>query len=177
MNTHIDICIQASFGHLKSSRHPGIKPFLYPTSRQLPIDLIDPLHTQSSIQRARERLLYHRCRRSLVLWVGPDDVIRSIHRSTSDAAINGRWPGGLLTNFAHVKYSPSCPVRLNSLPDLVILMGKEDRRNALRELRTLGIESIGIVDSNQNPKEVDFPIFANNDSAIVREYITAHLLD
>lgn len=177
MNTHIDICIQASFGHLKSSRHPGMKPFLYSTLRQLPIDLIDPAHTQSSIQRARERLLWHRERRSLVLWVGPDDVARIIHQLTSDAVISGRWPGGLLTNFAHVKYSPSCPVRLNSLPDLVILMGKEDRGNTLRELGIMGVESMGIVDSNQNPKDVDLPIFANNDSAIVREYITQWLLD
>lgn len=55
-------------------------------------------------------------------------------------------------------------VGLSAKPDVLILIGSHDEKNAVREAIKLGIKTVAIVDSNGNPEEIDFPIPANDDA-------------
>jgi len=55
-------------------------------------------------------------------------------------------------------------VDMNRLPGALYVVDIKKEHLALKEARTLGIPVIAIVDTNTDPREVDFPIPANDDS-------------
>lgn len=54
--------------------------------------------------------------------------------------------------------------KLNAKPDILILFGAHDEKNALKEARVAGVKIIALCDTNSNPNEVDYPIPANDDA-------------
>jgi small subunit ribosomal protein S2 len=55
-------------------------------------------------------------------------------------------------------------VGMEKKPDVMILFGSHDEKNALKEAKLEKIPVIAIVDTNANPDEVDFAIPANDDA-------------
>lgn len=55
-------------------------------------------------------------------------------------------------------------VNLQKRPDILILIGAYDEKNAILEANMLGIPTIALVDSNADPKKVTYPIAANDDA-------------
>lgn len=53
---------------------------------------------------------------------------------------------------------------MNSKPDVLILIGAHDEKNAVKEANTLNIPIVALVDTNTNPEEIDYPIPANDDA-------------
>jgi len=53
---------------------------------------------------------------------------------------------------------------MNKLPSCVIVFDTKKEAIAIREARKLGIPIIGLVDTNSNPDELDYPIPANDDA-------------
>ncbi len=53
---------------------------------------------------------------------------------------------------------------LTKVPDVVLLVDIHKEKTALKEAKNLGIKTVGIVDTNSDPTQVDFPIPANDDS-------------
>lgn len=53
---------------------------------------------------------------------------------------------------------------LEKKPDVLIVVDAKEETNAIAEARKLNIKVIAIADTNANPKEIDFPIVANDDS-------------
>ena len=53
---------------------------------------------------------------------------------------------------------------MSSLPALVFIVDTKNEINAVREARKLKIPIIGMIDTNADPGEVDFPIPANDDA-------------
>jgi len=53
---------------------------------------------------------------------------------------------------------------MNRLPACVIVFDTKKETIAIREARKLGIPIIGLVDTNSNPDEVDYPVPANDDA-------------
>ncbi len=53
---------------------------------------------------------------------------------------------------------------MTRLPGLIVVVDTKREHLAIKEARILGIPVIGIVDTNSDPEEVDFPICANDDS-------------
>ena len=86
--------------------------------------------------------------------------------------VNNRWLGGMLTNFQTIKRSID---RLNKLEamkneEIYNLLPKkevlelEKERIAVKEARKIGIPSVGIVDTNCDPEELDYIIPGNDDA-------------
>ena len=55
-------------------------------------------------------------------------------------------------------------VKLQKRPDVLILIGAYDEKNALMEAKKVGAAVIALVDTNADPTKVDFPIPANDDA-------------
>ena len=54
--------------------------------------------------------------------------------------------------------------RMDRLPSLVFVIDTKKEYNAVREARKLGIPIIGLIDTNADPDEVDYPIPSNDDA-------------
>jgi len=63
------------------------------------------------------------------------------------------------------------------LPDALFVIDIKNEKIAVDEAKILGIPVFGIVDSNTNPKLIDFPIPANDDSIKTVKLILNHLVD
>lgn len=66
--------------------------------------------------------------------------------------------------------------KLNRLPHAIFIVDIDHEHIALSEARKLGIKTFGIVDTNANPKMVDFPIPANDDATKSIQIITDYLV-
>jgi len=66
---------------------------------------------------------------------------------------------------------------MRRLPDALIVVDAQYEDTAIREAKRLEIPVIAIVDSNTNPKKVDFPIPANDDSMRTIQLIVSALAD
>ncbi len=64
---------------------------------------------------------------------------------------------------------------LNRIPHAMFIVDISQEHLAVKEASKLGIKTIGIVDTNVNPNDVDFPIPANDDSTRAIELITNYL--
>jgi small subunit ribosomal protein S2 len=54
--------------------------------------------------------------------------------------------------------------RMDRLPALVFVIDTKKEYNAVREARKLGIPIVGLIDTNADPGEVDYPIPSNDDA-------------
>jgi small subunit ribosomal protein S2 len=67
--------------------------------------------------------------------------------------------------------------RMEQLPGAVYVIDPKKERIAVQEARRLGIAVIGVVDTNCDPDEVDFPIPGNDDAIRAVRLLTARLAD
>lgn len=68
-------------------------------------------------------------------------------------------------------------VDMNRLPGALYIVDIKKEHLAVKEAQTLGIPVIAIVDTNTDPREVDFPIPANDDSLKTVALITKVIAD
>lgn len=61
--------------------------------------------------------------------------------------------------------------KMEKLPDAVFLVDLKENHTAAREAKKIGIPTIGIVDTNINPSDVDYPIPANDDALTSVQFI------
>ncbi|MBS1562525.1 MAG: 30S ribosomal protein S2 [Bacteroidetes bacterium] len=66
---------------------------------------------------------------------------------------------------------------MTRLPGMIFVVDIKKEHLAIKEAKILGIPVIGIVDTNSDPTEVDFPIPANDDSIKTIDLITKVLAD
>ncbi len=66
---------------------------------------------------------------------------------------------------------------MRRLPDVLVVVDAQYEDTAIREAKRLEIPVVAIVDSNTNPKKVDYPIPANDDSMRTIQIIIAALAD
>lgn len=63
------------------------------------------------------------------------------------------------------------------IPDLLFVVDPKSEYIAVREARRLGIPIVGIVDTNCDPEDVDYPIPGNDDAIRAVKMITAAMAD
>lgn len=67
--------------------------------------------------------------------------------------------------------------KLRRIPNALFIVDIQHEHLAVKEAQKLGIPTFGIVDTNSNPSQVDYPIPANDDAAssikVIVDYITA----
>ena len=131
-------------------------------------------------------------------------IIASVATKSSSNYINDRWKGGFLTNFKTMKknennlsekYSKkeenakirvgsqlensskhsSVGLELNTLPDIVIIVGQNKEMKAIKECKKLKIPTITILDSDGDPSLTNLFIPANDDSSFSVECILKHI--
>ncbi len=54
--------------------------------------------------------------------------------------------------------------QLNGLPDILFIIDTAKERIAVTEAKKMGLEVVGIADTNANPELIDYPIVANDDA-------------
>lgn len=67
--------------------------------------------------------------------------------------------------------------KMNRLPEALVVIDPRKEKNALLEARSLGITTIGLIDTDCDPKLVDLPIPGNDDGIRSIELIVSHLAD
>ena len=60
---------------------------------------------------------------------------------------------------------------ITKTPDILVVVDVKQERGAVKEARSAGIEIVGIVDSNSDPTDVDYPIPMNDDATKAVEYV------
>ena len=66
---------------------------------------------------------------------------------------------------------------MEKLPSLIFLVDSKKELICTKEARKLGITTIGLIDSNCNPNDVDLPIPGNDDAVRAVKLITAKMAD
>jgi len=67
--------------------------------------------------------------------------------------------------------------KLSRLPHAIFIIDIDHEHIALAEAKKLGLRTFGIVDTNSNPRLVDYPIPANDDATKSIEIVTEYLVD
>lgn len=65
---------------------------------------------------------------------------------------------------------------LTKKPDMLLLVDSRKEKNALTEAKSNNIPVIGIIDTNSNPDQIDYPILINDDSPAVLKRILTELI-
>jgi small subunit ribosomal protein S2 len=60
---------------------------------------------------------------------------------------------------------------MDDLPEIMVVVDVKKESGAVREAKNKGIETIGIVDSNSDPMDVDYAIPMNDDASKALEYV------
>lgn len=117
----------------------------------------------------------------LVLFVGTgNDALGTAARKAASRLgangfhINSRWLPGLLTNPFEV-LGERAAREMNVKPDLVVFLNPLDNIKALRECGIARVPTIGIIDSNVDPRIVMYPVPANDESIRTAELIAGTL--
>ncbi|MBY5959709.1 30S ribosomal protein S2 [Membranicola marinus] len=67
--------------------------------------------------------------------------------------------------------------KLSRLPHSIFIVDIDHEHIALAEAKKLGLKTFGIVDTNSNPRLVDYPVPANDDATKSIEIITDYLVE
>ncbi len=55
-------------------------------------------------------------------------------------------------------------IGMNSKPDVLVLIGAHDEKNAVKEAASVSVPIVALVDTNANPSDISYPIPANDDA-------------
>lgn len=165
----------AHFGHSTSRLNPNFMPYAYGTRGG--ITIIDLDHTLPLLRRATQLARSVAYRGGQILFLGTRPDLRPVVQKAAERLgpgngyyIADRWLPGTLTNRFSM-LSPDDFKRYNLLPDLVVILNPIQNAVAIRELAVEHVPTIGIVDSNADPRLVMYPIPANDESTRVAEIV------
>lgn len=66
---------------------------------------------------------------------------------------------------------------LPGLPSALVIIGTHHERTAVDEAHKMGLDTVGIVDTNSDPRDVDWAIPSNDDAVGAIELITTYLVE
>ncbi|KII89043.1 hypothetical protein PLICRDRAFT_175283 [Plicaturopsis crispa FD-325 SS-3] len=168
----------AHLGHSPSIMNPNFVPYAYGV--RAGITIIDLDHTLPLLRRAANLVRAVAARDGSVVFVGtrPDlrlAVEKAAERMGSQGyAVGTRWLPGTLTNKRQM-FSTDTVDNIRVVPDLVVILNPLANMPAIRECAIEHVPTIGIVDSNVDPRIVMYPIPANDESTRTAELIAGVL--
>lgn len=168
----------AHFGHASSRLNPNFMPYAYGT--RAGITIIDLDHTLPLLKRAANLVRAVAVGGGQVVFLGTRPDLRPVVQKAAERMgsqgyhVGDRWLPGTLTNkwktFGHET------VRAKKvMPDLVVILNPLANMSAIHECALSHIPTIGIVDSNVDPRIVMYPIPANDESTRTAEIIAGVL--
>ncbi len=66
---------------------------------------------------------------------------------------------------------------MTEVPDALLIIGTQTENTAVQEAKRMGVETVGVVDTNADPSVIDYPIPANDDAVGSIKLITTYLID
>ncbi|KAI0708991.1 ribosomal protein S2, flavodoxin-like domain-containing protein [Earliella scabrosa] len=168
----------AQFGHNQTRMNPNFVPYAYGV--RAGITIIDLDHTLPLLRRAAQVVRGVAARGGSVVFVGTRSDLRPTVRLAAERMgkqgyhVGERWLPGTLTNRVHM-FGPEIAGDEQVIPDLVIFLNPIPNIHAIRECALEHVPTIGIVDSNVDPRVVMYPIPANDESTRTAELIAGLL--
>lgn len=178
------IASQAHMGHSTTLWNPVTQPYIYGSRNGIHFFNLD--HTLSHLRRAAEVVKGVAQNDGNILFVGTRpgqkrSVVEAARRAGAYHVFD-RWIPGTITNGKQVvghgrvkqlitkhknnSSPPSNPILApNSIvPDLVVVLNPLENRNLLKECAKGRVPTIGIIDTDADPRWVTYAIPANDDS-------------
>jgi small subunit ribosomal protein S2 len=158
--------------------NPNFIPYAY--GIRAGITIIDLDQTLPLLRRATNLVRAIARRRGQILFIGTrPDLQPVVHKAAQRIGNQGysvgdRWIPGTLTNRKHF-FGSDIDNRFKAIPDLVILLNPMQNTNAIRECAAQHVPTIGIIDSNVDPRIVMYPIPANDENTRTAELIAGIL--
>ncbi|EEB08429.1 mitochondrial 37S ribosomal protein MRP4 [Schizosaccharomyces japonicus yFS275] len=174
------LAAQAHLGHATSLWNPMNQPFIYGIRNGIHIISLDK--TLVFLRRAINVIQEVARTKGIILFVGTKpgqklSVMAAAKRCNGYFIFN-RWVPGLLTNAKTVQ--PTLGGSLKTVdqdgkevraptpsflyPDLIVILNPLENINVCKEAQRVSVPTIGIVDTNVDPRLVTYPIPANDDS-------------
>jgi small subunit ribosomal protein S2 len=172
------IAAGAHFGHAKSLLNPNFMPYAYGV--RAGITIIDLDSTLPLLRRAANLTRAIVARDGTVVFVGTRPDLRAVVRKAAERIgpqafhVGERWLPGTLTNKLQL-FGSDVAKEQRVTPDLVIFLNPLANIHAIRECAIQHIPTIGIVDSNVDPRVVMYAIPANDESPRAAELIAGVL--
>ena len=165
------------FGHQTRRWEPKMAEYIFQARNG--IHIIDLQKTSKKLDEAYAFLREQAEAGKTVLFVGTkkqaQECVKEAAEKTGMYYVNQRWLGGTLTNFGTIRKRIE---RLNKLeemeelPGVMFIVDPKKERIGILEARKLGIPVIGLIDTNCNPEDVDYPIPGNDDAIRAVKLIT-----
>ncbi|KAG8748021.1 37S ribosomal protein, mitochondrial [Ceratobasidium sp. 414] len=168
----------AHLGSSSASTRPTFLPYAY--GQRAGITIIDLDITLPLLRRASNVVREIAKNNGLILFVGTnEDLAPCVRKAAQRLGSQGfhvgtTWKPGTLTN-AWELFGSETMMKLNTVPDLVILLNPLYNLHAIRECAISRVPTIGIIDSDVDPRVVMYPIPANDDSVRTAELIAGML--
>ncbi|PCH38385.1 mitochondrial ribosomal protein subunit S2 [Wolfiporia cocos MD-104 SS10] len=168
----------AHFGHSESLMNPNFMPYAYGT--RAGITIIDLDHTLPLLRRAANVVRGVAAKGGTIVFIGTRTDLRAVVRKAAERVgqrayhVGEKWLPGTLTNKL-VMFGPEVSKKEQVIPDLVILLNPIPNIHAIRECAIEHVPTIGIVDSNVDPRIVMYPIPANDESTRTAELVAGVL--
>lgn len=165
-------------GHATSLMNPNFVPYAYGT--RAGITIIDLDSTLPLLRRAAAVVRAVTARDGTVLFVGTRPDLNVVVRKAAERLgeqgfyLGERWLPGTLTNKLQM-FGPDSVKRQRIVPDLVVFLNPTANVNAIRECAIEHVPTIGIVDSNVDPRIVMYPIPANDENTRTAELVAGVL--
>jgi small subunit ribosomal protein S2 len=168
----------AHFGHASTRMNPNFMPYAYGT--RAGITVIDLDQTLPMLRRATQLLRSVASAGGSIVFIGTRPDLRPIVQKAAERIgplgyhVGDRWLPGTFTNKIQM-YGLDTVKHTKIVPDLVVLLNPLQNMNAIRECAIEHVPTIGIVDSDTDPRIVMYPIPANDESTRTAEVIAGVL--
>ncbi|KAG5647131.1 hypothetical protein DXG03_001086 [Asterophora parasitica] len=168
----------AHFGHASTRMNPNFVPYAYGT--RAGITIIDLDQTLPMLRRAANLVRAVAHAGGQIIFIGTRPDIRPVVQKAAERLgpqgfhVGDRWLPGTLTNKVPL-FGLDVVKNTKVVPDLVVLLNPLANMNAIRECAIEHVPTIGIIDSNVDPRIVMYPIPANDESTRTAELIAGVL--
>ncbi|KAF5386806.1 hypothetical protein D9615_001851 [Tricholomella constricta] len=168
----------AHFGHAATRMNPNFVPYAYGTRSG--ITIIDLDQTLPMLRRAANLVRAVAYAGGQIIFIGTRPDLRPVVQKAAERLgpqgfhVGDRWLPGTLTNKIPL-FGLDVVKNTKVVPDLVVLLNPLANMNAIRECAIEHVPTIGIVDSNVDPRIVMYPIPANDESTRTAELIAGVL--
>jgi small subunit ribosomal protein S2 len=158
--------------------NPNFMPFAYGV--RAGITIIDLDQTLPLLRRAAQLVRAVTAKDGIILFVGTRPDLRPIVRKAAERIgsqgyhVGEKWLPGTLTNKLEM-FGPEVVKNGRVIPDLVVFLNPIANVHAIRECAIDHVPTIGIVDSNVDPRIVMYPIPANDENTRTAELVAGVL--
>ncbi|KAF9533492.1 ribosomal protein S2, flavodoxin-like domain-containing protein [Crepidotus variabilis] len=167
----------AHFGHASTRMNPNFVPYAYGT--RAGITIIDLDHSVPLLRRAANLTRAVARAGGIIVFIGTRPDLKPIVHKASERMgkqgyhVGDRWLPGTLSNRRNFFGAEVDNHRM--IPDLVVFLNPVQNTIAINECAAEHVPTIGVIDSNVDPRLVMYPIPANDENTRTAELIAGVL--